>query len=301
MELFGGIEAGGTKFVCTVADVSDPSVILAEDRFATTTPVATIGRCLEFFAPYQDDLRALGVASFGPIDLDPASATYGYITTTPKAHWHQSDLLGPLRAAHNVPIGFDTDVNAAAVGEQRWGAAVGLDTFCYFTIGTGIGGGAVVNGAPLHGVLHPEMGHVVVSHDPTVDPFAGVCPYHGNCFEGMASGPAIEKRWGARAETLPPDHAAWALEAHYIADALRSVVCVLSPQRVILGGGVMNQVHILPMVRERLLASLNGYLAASAIVDDIDNFVVAPALGSLAGSLGAIALAADAHAAHGER
>ncbi len=294
MGLYGGIEAGGTKFVCAVASVTRPFEVLAEERFPTTTPTETIQRALDFFEPYGVDLQGLGIASFGPIDLDRSSPTYGYVTTTPKPNWAYADLVGPLAKGHPVPIAFDTDVNGAALGEHHWGAAQGLDTFCYFTIGTGIGGGAMVNGSMLHGVLHPEMGHLVVPHDRVRDPYEGNCTFHKDCFEGMAAGPAMEKRWGVSADTLSPDHPAWDLEATYIAEAMRTVVCVLSPQRIILGGGVMSQPQLLPLVRSKLLVSLNGYIQAKALIDDIDSYVVAPALGNKSGVLGAIALGMQA-------
>ena len=290
MGLFGGIEAGGTKFVCAVASVARPCEVLAEERFPTTTPVDTIKRAVDFFEPYAADLHGLGIASFGPVDLDRSSPTYGFVTTTPKPNWSYADLVGPVAEAYAVPIAFDTDVNGAALGEHRWGAARGLDTFCYFTIGTGIGGGAMVNGAMVHGLLHPEMGHLIVPHDLVTDPFKGCCPFHGDCFEGMASGPAMERRWGARAESLPPDHPAWDLEATYIAEAFRSVVCILSPQRIILGGGVMSQPHVLPLVRSKLLGTLNGYIQAKSLLDDVESYIVAPSLGNQSGVLGAIAL-----------
>ncbi len=294
MGLFGGIEAGGTKFVCAVASVARPCEVLAEERFPTTTPEETIRRTIDFFEPYGADLHGLGIASFGPIDLERSSRTYGYVTTTPKPDWANADLVGPIAKAYAVPTAFDTDVNAAALGEYHWGAAQGLNTFCYFTIGTGIGGGAMVNGAMVHGLLHPEMGHLSVPHDRAVDPYEGFCTFHGDCFEGLASGPALEARWGARAETLPAEHPAWDLEATYIAEAFRSVICVLSPQRIILGGGVMSQPHSLPLVRTKLLHTLNGYIQAKALVDDIESYVVPPSLGNQAGVLGAIALGMQA-------
>jgi fructokinase len=290
MGLFGGIEAGGTKFVCAVASVSRPCEVLAEERFPTTTPAETVHRAIEFFEPYAADLHGLGIASFGPIDLDTSSSTYGYVTTTPKPNWAYADLVGPIARAYTVPVAFDTDVNGAALGEHHWGAAQGLDTFCYFTIGTGIGGGAMVNGSMLHGVLHPEMGHMIVPHDRTVDPFEGYCTFHKDCFEGMACGPSMEARWNAPAESLGPDHPAWDLEATYIAEAMRSVVCILSPQRIILGGGVMSQPHVLPLVRTKLLETLNGYIQAKALIDDIESYIVPPSLGNQSGVLGAIAL-----------
>ncbi len=240
--IFGGIEGGGTKFICAVG--TEKGEILAEIRFPTTTPDETLALAIDFFKeqiqPFGP-LAAIGIASFGPLDPRPASATFGHILPTPKPGWSNADIVGPLRAAFDVPIGFDTDVNGAALGAWRWGAARGLDTFIYLTIGTGIGGGGLVNGELMHGLLHPEMGHIPLPHDKALDMFEGNCPYHGDCFEGLASGPAMEKRWETKAESLPPDHPAWDLEAHYIALALRSFICTLSPQRIILGGGVMQQ------------------------------------------------------------
>ncbi|MEZ4613953.1 MAG: ROK family protein [Caldilineaceae bacterium] len=205
---FGGIEAGGTKFVCAIG--TGPDDIRAETRFATTTPNENIQQALDFFKQYSTDYPvAVGVASFGPVDPNPTSPTFGYVTTTPKPHWAHTDFAGPLRAALGVPVGFDTDVNGAALGEQRWGAAQGLDTFVYLTIGTGLGGGGMVNGKLIHGLVHPEMGHMPVPHNWDADPYAGFCPYHGDCWEGLAAGPALEGRWQTRAENLPPEHPAW--------------------------------------------------------------------------------------------
>ena len=287
MTTYGGIEAGGTKFVCAVG--SGPDDIRAEARFPTTTPQETIERTIAFFKR-QGTLAAIGVASFGPLDPNPASPTFGYITSTPKPGWANTDLVGPLKAALGVPVGFDTDVNGAALGEHRWGAAQGLDTFIYLTIGTGIGGGALVEGNLLHGLMHPEMGHIRIPHDRELDPFEGICPFHGDCLEGLASGPAIEARWGTRAETLPPDHPAWELEAAYLAYALVNFTLTLSPQRIILGGGVMEQAHLFPLVRAKVRELLNGYLQVSGILEGIDNFIVPPGLGNRAGVLGAMAV-----------
>ncbi len=286
--LYGGIEAGGTKFVCAVG--SGPGGIRAEVRFPTTTPKANIQQALDFFRQFTG-LAAVGIASFGPLDPNPASPAYGHITSTPKPGWANTDLVGPVRRAFNLPVGFDTDVNGAALGEWRWGAAKGLDTFIYLTIGTGIGGGGLVNGELMHGLVHPEMGHIRVPHDQQADPFPGSCPFHGDCLEGLANGPAIEKRWGQKAETLPPDHPAWALEARYIALALVTYICALSPQRIILGGGVMGQTHLFPLVHAETQRLLNGYIQAPAILEGIADYIVPPALGNMAGVLGAIALA----------
>jgi fructokinase len=194
-----------------------------------------------------------------------------------------------MRAFPGIPVGFDTDVNGAALGEHLWGAAQGLSDFVYFTIGTGIGGGAMSGGKLVHGLVHTEMGHMRVPRRAD-DAFAGWCPYHADCFEGLAAGPALELRWGVKAETFGPEHAAWDLEAHYIAQAVHTVVCLLSPQRVILGGGVSSQPVLLPLVRQKLLASLNGYVQTPELLDNIDTFIVNPGLGNRAGVLGAIAL-----------
>jgi len=289
--LYGGIEAGGTKFVCAVG--TGPDDLRAEVRFPTTTPAETIGRAITFFREHQQDgpLAAVGIAAFGPLDPDPASPTFGYITTTPKPGWAHTDFAGEIRRALDVPVGFDTDVNVAALGEHRWGVAQGLDTFIYLTIGTGIGGGGLVNGQLMHGLIHPEMGHIRVPHDWQADPYPGWCPYHGDCLEGLANGPALEGRWGQPAETLPPDHPAWALEAHYLALALNNFICTLSPQRIILGGGVMEQPQLWPLVRQEVQALLNGYVQARAILEEIEGYIVPPGLGKRAGVLGALALA----------
>ncbi len=288
---YGAIEAGGTKFVCAVG--TSPDDLDDITRIDTTTPDQTIGQAIAFLRAHLP-LTAVGIASFGPIDLNPASATCGYITSTPKPGWHQTDLRGTVQRALGVPVGFDTDVNAAALGEHRWGAAQGLDTFIYLTIGTGIGGGGMVGGKLMHGLVHPEMGHIRIPHDWQADPFPGACPFHGDCFEGLASGPAIEQRWGRRGEDLPLEHPAWALEAHYIALALNNFVCTLSPQRIILGGGVMQRAALFPLIRRGMQRLLNGYVQVPDIAARPDEFVVPPGLGSRAGVLGAIALAEQA-------
>lgn len=296
MTVYGGIEAGGTHFVCAVGE--GPQAIHAETEFPTTTPGETIGRAIRFFEGEGDHawrgepIAALGIGSFGPVDPHPASPSYGRITTTPKPGWQDVDIRGRIASALGIPVAFDTDVNAAALGEYRWGAARGLDTFVYLTVGTGIGGGAMVEGNLLHGLVHPEMGHVSVPHDDERDPFEGVCPFHGDCLEGLASGPAIEARWGASGEELAEDHPAWPLEAHYLALGLMVLVCVISPRRIIMGGGVMQRSFLFPMIRSELRSLLNGYIQAKAITEAIESTVVPPALGDRAGVLGAIALAA---------
>lgn len=290
--LVGGIEAGGTKFVCAVG--TGPDDLRAETRFPTTTPAETIGRAIAFFreqAAVHGPPATIGIAAFGPLDPNPHSPTFGYITTTPKPGWANTNLAGEIREALGVPVGFDTDVNIAALGEGRWGAARGLSNYIYLTIGTGIGGGAVVNNQLVHGLIHPEMGHMALPHDRQADPYEGRCPYHGDCLEGMAAGPAIGERWGRPAVELPPDHPAWELEAHYLALALRSLICILSPERIIMGGGVMEQPQLFPLLRAKVQSYLNGYVQSPAITRDIDQYIVPPGLGNRSGVLGAFALA----------
>lgn len=291
MILYGGVEAGGTKFVCMIG--SGPDDLRAEARFPTTTPEETLGKVIEFF---QQESRttpvdAIGVSSFGPVDLNPESPTYGYITTTPKPGWANADVVGRLENALHLPVAFDTDVNGAALGEHWWGAGKGADPCLYLTLGTGVGGGGIVNGKPIHGLVHPEMGHIRLAHNLQTDPFTGVCPYHGDCFEGLASGTAMNQRWGQRAETLPADHPAWELEAHYIAQALSVLICTLSPQKIILGGGVMQNLALFPQIRRQVQQLLNGYVQSPAILQGIDTYIVPPGLGNRAGGLGSIALA----------
>lgn len=292
--LYGGIEAGGTKFVCCIG--SGPEDIRAETRFPTTTPEETLGRTVEFFREHRAEhlLTGIGVACFGPVDLDKSSPTYGHVTTTPKPGWAGTDVVGMLQRELGLPVAFDTDVNGAALGEMRWGAGAGLDPFVYMTIGTGVGGGAIVNSAPVHGLVHPEIGHIRVPHDRERDPFEGICPFHGDCLEGLASGPAIGKRWGVPAETLPAGHPAWELEASYLGELVATLVCTLSPRRIVLGGGVMSAPGLFPLVRQEAVRLLAGYVSSPAILEHIDDYVVPPGLGDRSGRLGAIALAKTA-------
>jgi fructokinase len=295
--LYGAIEAGGTKFVCLVG--SSPQDIRAETRFPTTTPEATLRNALEFLRSEQarqGPLSAVGIASFGPVDLHPGSATFGFITSTPKPGWANVDVAGAARVALGVPVGFDTDVNAAGLAEWRWGGAQGLDSVLYLTVGTGIGGGGLMDGRLLHGLVHPEMGHIRIPHDLQADPFPGVCPFHGDCLEGLACGPAIKARWHQPAEELPPDHPAWPLEARYLALALVNFICTLSPRRVVIGGGVMSNPQLLPMIRTHVVELLNNYVRAPEVVEQIDEYIIAPALGGRAGVLGGLALAERAWA-----
>jgi fructokinase len=289
------IEGGGTKFVCAVG--TQAGEILAENHVPTTTPAETLGEVIAFLQEQERELGrfgAIGIASFGPLDPRPASPTYGKILPTPKPGWTNADIVGQIRAAFDIPIAFDTDVNGAALGEWRWGAARALDTFIYLTIGTGIGGGGLINNQLMHGLIHPEMGHIKIPHNFASDPFEGICPFHKDCFEGLASGPAIQARWGQPAETLSPDHPAWKLEAHYIALALANYIYTLSPLRIILGGGVSKQTHIFPQIHNEVQSILNKYIQSPQILDHIQDYIVPAGLGAQAGVLGALALAQQA-------
>jgi fructokinase len=294
-KIFGGIEGGGTKFVCAVG--TEPDDIRAEARFPTTSPEETMERAVEFFQQQEADfgkLSAIGFACFGPLDPNLDSPTYGHILPTPKPGWTNADVVGMLRSSFDVPITFDTDVNGAALGEWRWGAGQGLRNFIYLTVGTGIGGGAYVEGKLLHGLIHPEMGHILLRRDKEKDPFEGVCPFHGDCFEGLASGVAIEKRWKTRGDELPKDHPAWELETGYIAQALADYSFILSPQRIIIGGGVGSLEHLLSKIQQKTKHIINGYIQSPVLLDDIESYIVHPGLGSRSGMLGAIALAEQA-------
>lgn len=295
--MLGGIEAGGTTFVCVVGP--SPDRIAREARFPTRDPAATIADAVAFFrgaAARGHVVDALGVASFGPLELRRDNPRYGSITTTPKPGWSGTDLAGPLREALGVPVGIDTDVTGAALGEGRLGAARGLRNFVYVTVGTGIGGGAVVGGAPVHGLPHPEMGHVSVTRL-AGDDFPGVCPFHGDCLEGMASGPAMTARWGRPAQELAGAglERAVAVEAHYLAAGLRNVVYALAPERIVLGGGVAGLPGLLPALRARLADALAGYPGLPE--QAADDFVLPPGLGAAAGATGALVLAERARSA----
>ena len=291
LKIRGAVEAGGTKWICGFGTGPED---LQTVQIPTTTPRETISAAIAFFE--CQNVEAIGIGSFGPVDLDPASPHYGYITSTPKSGWQNTDVAGAFRAALNVPVAFDTDVNAAALGETRWGAARDAASCIYLTIGTGIGGGAIFDGRLLHGMMHPEMGHIRVPHDVQQDPFRGACPFHGDCLEGLASGPAMQQRWGISAseiKALPPDHPAWRLEAHYMALAVANFVYTVSPARVILGGGVMHQAPLFGLIRAELEDILNGYIRMPQLLEHLDQFVVPSGLGDRAGVLGALALAED--------
>lgn len=297
--LYGGIEAGGTKFVCAVGNGTGE--IFDRITISTTTPEQTMPEIIEFFKQFvsDDQLQAIGVGSFGPIDTNKQSKTFGYITSTPKTAWINCDIVGTLKTAFSVPIGFETDVSTAALGEYRWGAGQGLTNFIYVTVGTGIGAASMINGELMPSMGHQEMGHILVPHNQQVDPFVGICPYHHDCLEGLACGGAIKKRWQVQsALDLPASHPAWDLEADYLAAGLMNYILTLSPERIIMGGGVMKQMHLFAKIRDKVLEKLNGYICESQLIDQIDEYIVPPGLAERAGVAGAIALATDAALQH---
>lgn len=284
--IYGLVEAGGTKFVLGIASGIDD--VHETARIPTTTPGETLGAMVDWFSA-RGPLAAVGVASFGPIDLDPASARYGHITETPKPHWSGTDLVGPLKAGLKCAVGVDTDVNAAALAEYLWGAAQGHRTSLYFTIGTGVGGGAVIDGRTLRGLSHPEMGHIRLSRHPNDLGFAGACPFHGDCLEGLASGPAIIARWGKSLSDLPTDHEAHEIIAHYLAQLVVSMQAVFEPGHISLGGGVMGTPGLIDRVRDEAARLGKGYFVSNA-----KDVVTLPGLGDRSGLLGALALALSA-------
>jgi fructokinase len=293
--LFGAVEAGGTKFLVAIGN--DRGEILAQQRFATADPRSTLAGVHAFLrqqAKAFGKLTAIGMASFGPIELDKTTARYGFIGRTPKPDWSGTDMTGSLVQEFRCPIGFDTDVNAAALAEHRWGAGQDVNDLVYLTIGTGIGGGIMVNGSPIHGLMHPEIGHIFPRRHPLDTGFDGVCPFHGDCLEGLASGPAILARTGTSLQQLDESHAQWQIEADYLGQLCAQLVVTVSPRRIIMGGGVMSQARLLPLIRRRLHHWLGGYINRSKLLTAIDGYVVAPALGERAGVLGALLLAMDA-------
>ena len=288
--LLGALEAGGTKMVCALGN--EKGEVFERESFPTREPEPTVSDIISYFA--GRGIEALGVSSFGPLDLNEDSSTYGSITTTPKPGWQNVPLRTRLMDALGVPVGIDTDVNGAALGEALLGAGKGLKRLVYYTIGTGVGGGAYDHGRLLHGLVHPEMGHMLLrphADDPAPH---GFCPYHDGCLEGMACGKAIEQRWGVPARELPPEHIAWQIEAEYLAQMCVNTIVMLSPQRIVLGGGVMHQEHLFPMVRKRTLELLGGYVAHPAILEHIDSYIVPPALGNNSGAVGSLLLAVRA-------
>ncbi|QHQ60136.1 ROK family protein [Anaerocolumna sedimenticola] len=283
--LFGALEAGGTKMVLAIGN--ENGEILEQVSIPTETPSITIPKIIEYYK--GKEIAALGIGSFGPIDLDKKSKTYGYITSTPKLAWANYDLVGNIKKELPLPIGFDTDVNGSALGEATWGITKDVESSIYITIGTGVGIGVYLNGGLLHGMLHPEAGHVLLSKHPD-DKFEGVCPYHPNCLEGLASGPSIEKRWGKKAIDLKDNQKVWEIEAYYIAQALVGYILTLSPHRIVLGGGVMHQEQLFPLIRSKVTELLNGYVRTSQI-NDMEHYIVPAALNDNQGIMGCIQLA----------
>lgn len=286
-DLYGGVETGGTWCVCALG--TGPSELVACDEFRTRAPDQTIEQIVNFFQRGPSPV-AVGIGAFGPLDLRAESPTWGYVTTTPKPGWAHVSLAPRIEDSLGVPVAFDNDVAAAAVGEHRWGAGRNVGALCYLTVGTGIGAGMLIDGRPWHGLIQPEVGHLRIPHDGS---FSGICPVHGDCWEGLSSGPALEARWGASPDELPDDHPAWTMEAEYLALGILSIVSVFSPERVIVGGGVLDHAGLLDRVRGRLTELIGGYLDSPLLGERIDEFLVAPELGDRAGVLGAIALAMD--------
>jgi fructokinase len=284
---YAGVELGGTKCVAILA--RGPDAVLARETVPTTTSDQTLGTIADILAQWQ--FEALGVASFGPVDLDSASPTYGRITSTPKPGWAGADVLGRLRQAREVPAAFDTDVNGAALAEMRWGSGRGSDDFAYVTVGTGVGVGLIANGLPMRGFAHCELGHIRVARLPG-DTFPGSCPYHGDCVEGLAAGPSLTARVGAeRVNDLPPDNAVWDSVVWALAQLCHGIVCAAAPRAIAIGGGVIDsRPYLLDRIEAKLIESLNGYVR----LPGGGRYVRAPALGRDAGPLGAIALAMTA-------
>lgn len=281
---YGLIEAGGTKFVLGVADAG--RTIHARTRIPTTTPAETLGAAVEWFAAQGTQYTAFGIASFGPLDLDPASPQFGCVRPTPKPHWSGASLIAPFRERFGVPVAIDTDVNGAALSEALWGAGAGLGSVLYLTIGTGIGGGFCSEGHLLRGLSHPEMGHIRMPRHPEDIDFPGTCPFHGDCLEGLACGPAVIARWGCSLSELPEGHPGKHIIAWYIGRALATFQTVMEPARIVLGGGVTATEGVLDLIRAEALAANGGYT-----VGKIDELIVPPGLGDNAGLLGALALA----------
>jgi len=283
--ILGALEAGGTKMVCALGN--EHGEIFEQVSIPTETPEITMPKIIGYFSGKK--IEALGIGCFGPLDLDKASPTYGHITSTPKISWINCNIMGVLDEALHVPIGFDTDVNASALGEATWGALKGLDSGLYITIGTGVGVGIYSGGRLLHNMLHPEAGHVLLTKHPE-DSYEGKCPYHGACFEGLAAGPAIDGRYGVSALELVDNKKVWEIEAYYIAQALMGYILTVSPRRIILGGGVMHQQQLFPLVREKVKELLNGYLQTKEL-EDMDSYIVPAALNDNQGIMGCLQLA----------
>ncbi|PRP54186.1 ROK family protein [Bacillus halotolerans] len=287
--MLGGIEAGGTKFVCAVG--TEDGTIIDRIEIPTAVPDETIEKVIQYFRQFS--LQAIGIGSFGPVDTDVNSKTYGTITATPKPGWRHYPFLKTIKEEMNIPAGFSTDVNAAALGESLFGAAKDFDSCLYITVGTGIGAGAIIEGRLLQGLSHPEMGHIYIRRHPD-DTYQGKCPYHKDCFEGLASGPAIEARWGKKAADLSHINEVWELEGYYIAQALAQYILILAPKKVILGGGVMNQSQLFPYIYQYVPKIMNSYFNFSELSEIINEYIVAPRLGRNAGIIGTFVLADQA-------
>lgn len=285
--ILGALEAGGTKMVCAIGD--ENGNIKEQISIPTSTPEDTIPKILEYFK--DKNIEALGIGCFGPIDLNRKSETYGYITNTPKLAWRNFDIVGSLKKALNVPIGFDTDVNGSLLGEYTFGIAKNKENAVYITIGTGVGMGVLSNGKLLHGMMHPEAGHIKMTRHPE-DTFVGQCPVHGSCLEGLACGPAIEARWGRKGIELAEDKKVWELEAYYLAQSIYSLILTLSPEIIILGGGVMHQEILFPLIREEVKKINNGYLVTKEM-DNLDEYIVPASLNDNQGLMGALQLGLD--------
>ena len=285
----GALEAGGTKMVCAVGD--ENGNLERKVSFPTKTPEETMPVLLDFFE--EQKVEAVGIGCFGPVDLNKKSPTYGCITSTPKLAWVNYNIVDAFEKRVGVPIGFDTDVNGAVLGEVCFGAAKGCESAVYITVGTGVGVGVYVNGGLLHGLLHPEAGHVLVARA-SEDTYAGKCPYHPNCLEGLAAGPAIMERWGRPASELAEREEVWELESYYIAQAVTNYILTLSPQKVILGGGVMHQEQLFPLIRAKVVKMLNGYVRHNAVIEEMDHYIVPPMLGGEPGIKGALVLGRNA-------
>ncbi len=289
--LIGALEAGGSKMVCSIGD--SQGNVLQRASFPTQSPGETIAQIVDFIGRFG--VKALGIGSFGPLDLRPSSPTYGCIMRSPKTEWSGFPLLRELRTALNVPCAIDTDVNAAALAESVLGAGKGLSSLVYVTVGTGIGGGLILGGKLVHGMIHPELGHMLMRPARNDSMPDGVCPFHRGCLEGLASGTAIEKRWGLSSRLMMPDHPAWELEAEYLAQMCVNVILTVSPEIIVLGGGVMQQTHLFPRIRSRVLSLLGGYVASERVSEErISGYIVPPALGVNAGVAGALLLGAQA-------
>lgn len=289
--LVGGIEAGGTHTKCVLGTVS--GAILHSVSFRTSTPDETIGQALDFFTGHQAEIQALGIAHFGPVDIDQRSPSYGSVLKTPKPGWSDLDVVARYRRVLSVPVAFQSDVNAAAVGEAALGAAQGLSNFVYVTVGTGIGGGVMINGRLLHDAGHPEIGHMLVGRDHRADPYEGCCPFHQDCLEGLASGPALKGRWGCSGEDLSPDHPAWALQARYLAAMCMNLTNCYAPEKIILGGGVMQQPFMPAMIRDRYLELMKGYMR-HVTANAFNEFIVASPMQGNGATRGALILAGQA-------